>query len=91
MAIRGGYGLFFEHTNGNEATAESLQSSPTLSVSNGTVTNIVGYANVNGGTQSAPSPLSAVSIPDKVQWPYMQQWNLDVQRELPSHIILSVA
>ena len=25
-AIRGGYGVFFEHTNGNEANAESLES-----------------------------------------------------------------
>jgi len=26
-AIRGGYGIFFEHSNGNEANAESLQAS----------------------------------------------------------------
>ena len=31
-AIRGGYGIFFEHTNGNEGNAESLESaaSPTV-------------------------------------------------------------
>ena len=25
MAIRGGYGVFFEHTNGNEGNTESLE------------------------------------------------------------------
>ncbi len=28
MAIRGGYGVFFEHTNGNEGNTESLEGSP---------------------------------------------------------------
>jgi hypothetical protein len=28
MAIRGGYGIFFEHTNGNEGNTESLEGSP---------------------------------------------------------------
>ncbi len=38
-----------------------------------------------------PSPLSAISIPDQVQWPYMQQWNLGVEHELPGSVLLSVA
>ena len=29
-AIRGGYGIFFEHTNGNEAVATALEGSPPL-------------------------------------------------------------
>lgn len=90
-AIRGGYGIFFEHSNGNEANAESLQGSPTTSVFNGTVNNISGYANVGAGAQTAPSPLAPTSLPDRVQWPYVQQWNLGVQHELPSHLLLSVA
>jgi hypothetical protein len=90
-AIRGGYGIFFEHTNGNEANAESLQGSPTTTVFNGTVSNITGYANVGAGAQANPSPFSPISIPGKVQWPYVQQWNLNVQHELPSHLVLSVA
>jgi hypothetical protein len=36
-------------------------------------------------------PLTVTEIPAKVQWPYVQQWNLDVQRELPEHVVLSVA
>jgi hypothetical protein len=90
-AIRGGYGIFFEHMNGNEANAESLQGNPSPLVLNGAVSNIAGYTAVGAGTQGAPSPFSATSIPNQVQWPYMQQWNLGVQHELPDHFVLSVA
>ena len=91
-AIRGGYGIFFEHANGNEANAESLQNSPSPNVLNGSVSNIPGYANVGAAAATgAVSPLNPVSIPDNVQWPYVQQWNLDIQHELPGHIIMQVA
>src|SRR5215470_14702526 len=42
--------------------------------------NIVGYTNVGG--QGLLFPQSEVSLPDKEQWPYVQQWHLDVQRDL---------
>lgn len=90
-AIRGGYGIFFEHMNGNEANAESLQGGPSPLVQNGSVGAIAGYANVGAQAQGAPSPFSATSIPGQVQWPYMQQWNLGVQHELPDHVVASVA
>jgi Carboxypeptidase regulatory-like domain/TonB-dependent Receptor Plug Domain len=90
-AIRGGYGIFFEHMNGNEANAESLQGNPSPLVLNGAVSNINGYANVGAGTQAAPAPFSATSIPSQVQWPYMQQWNFGVQHELPAHVVMSLA
>ncbi|GAC1672385.1 MAG: hypothetical protein PVS2B2_04650 [Candidatus Acidiferrum sp.] len=89
MAIRGGYGIFYEHTNGNEGNSESLEGSAPL-VLTSTQHNIVGYANIGGGSSSL-FPLVPVSIPNKAVWPYMQQWNLNVQKEMPSHIVLSVA
>jgi len=92
-AIRGGYGLFFEHMNGNEANAESLQFSASPLAVNGGVSSIIGYPNVgssNTGT-SYPSPLGAISIPSHAQWPYMQQWNFGVEHELPKNVLLSVA
>ena len=91
MAIRGGYGIFYEHTNGNEGNTESLEGSAPL-VLKATQSNIVGYTNIGAGAGQVPlPPLSLVSIPDKAMWPYVQQWNLNVQRELPSHVVLSVA
>ena len=92
-ALRGGYGIFFEHANGNEANAESLQEGPSPNVLNGTVNNVPGYANVGAAAAAgtALSPLNPVSIPDRVQWPYVQQWNLDVEHELPGHILMQVS
>lgn len=92
-AIRGGYGIFFEHMNGNEANAEVLQGSASPLAVNGSVSNISGYENVGGpaGPAAPPSPLGVISIPDQVRWPYVQQWNLGVEHQLPANVLLSVA
>ena len=88
MAIRGGYGIFFEHTNGNEGNTESLEGSPPL-VLTAQQFNVTGYTNIGGG--GLLFPLAVTSIPEKAIWPYVQQWNLGIQKELPSHIVASVA
>lgn len=88
MAIRGGYGIFYEHTNGQEGNAENMEGSPPL-VLQPTQFNIVGYNNVGGN--GLLFPLSTVSIPDAVQWPYVQQWNLDIQRDLKWHAVATLA
>jgi hypothetical protein len=100
-AIRGGYGIFFEHTNGNEAVATALEGSPPLVQNpvqrdlgstfdqNGGITTS-GYALV-GGTPGAQFPQSVVSIPQKQIWPYVQQWHFDIERELPSHVVAIVS
>ena len=90
MAIRGGYGIFFEHTNGNEVTTESLEGSPPL-VFSSSQSNIPGYENI-GKTDNPEGnplffPLSVKSIPAQAVWPYVQQWNLDVQREFGKAVL----
>ncbi len=89
-AIRGGYGIFFEHTNGNEANTESLegQTSSLLQVAS-SPPNISGYGNIGAG--GSTGPLSFISIPDKTTWPYMQQWHLDIEHELPEHIVFTAS
>lgn len=88
-AIRGGYGIFYEHTNGNEGNTESLEGSAPL-VLTASQFNITGYQNVGAGG-GALFPLAVTSIPNKVRWPYVQQWNLDVQRQLPDNIVLTTS
>lgn len=85
-AIRGGYGIFWEHTNGNEAVATALEGSPPL-VQNPVQSSIVGYGAV-GGALGAQFPQSIVSIPQKQVWPYVQQFHLDVQHEFPRNTVV---
>ncbi|MFZ0879747.1 MAG: hypothetical protein WA002_09635, partial [Candidatus Acidiferrales bacterium] len=87
-AIRAGYGIFYEHTNGNESNSESLEGSPPL-VQVPTQFNVSGYTNIGGG--GTEFPLGVASIPTQAIWPYVQQWHLDVQQELPGKITTSVA
>jgi hypothetical protein len=89
MAIRGGYGIFYEHTNGNEGNTESLEGSAPL-VLTSSQNDVVGYGNIGAGG-GLLFPLAPVSIPNKAVWPYMQQWNLNVQKELPDHFVISLA
>jgi len=89
MAIRGGYGIFYEHTNGNEGNTESLEGSAPL-VLTSSQNNIAGYGNIGAGG-GLLFPLAPTSVPNKAIWPYMQQWNLNVQKELPYHFVVSLA
>lgn len=90
MAIRGGYGVFFEHTNGNEGNTESLEGTAPFVLQPSTF-NLVGYNTIGAGGGANLFPLGVTAIPFKAIWPYVQQWNLGVQKELPGHIVGSVA
>ncbi len=88
MAVRGGYGIFFEHTNGMEGNAEDLEGTPPI-VETPTQYNVTGYNNVGG--LGLLFPLSTTSIPDRTVWPYVQQWHLDVQREFVRNTVATLA
>src|SRR6202167_5304169 len=98
-AIRGGYGIFFDHGNGNEANAESLEGSAPLVLT-------PGQSNITGSSCGQPTgytclgnasgpplafPLSVTSIPNKAIWPYAQQWNISIQHEFFKNTIGSLA
>ncbi len=88
VSVRGGYGIFFEHTNGNESNSEVLEgSAPVVQTPN--KYNFIGYSNVGGS--GIQFPLSVDAIPTHAVWPYVQQYNLAVQGELPSHTVVQVA
>ena len=88
LSVRGGYGIFFEHTNGNESNSEVLEgSAPVVQTPN--KFNFTRYTNAGGG--GLQFPLSMIAIPTHATWPYVQQFNLAVQGELPSHIVGQIA
>ena len=90
-AIRAGYGIFYEHTNGNESNTEGLEGNPPGSETPSQY-NVSGYTHIGGNPgQQLLFPLSAISIQDKAMWPYVQQYHLDVQRQLPKNVLLTVS
>jgi hypothetical protein len=102
-AIRGGYGIFFEHTNGNESNTESLEyeskSTPITStpspITAATCGGTTGYACLNssllGSAGASTTPLQFVSLPSKATWPYMQQWHLDVQHDIGKNTVATLS
>jgi hypothetical protein len=88
-SIRAAYGVFFDHTNGEEGNAETLEGSPPL-VQEPTQYDINGYTNIGG--DGLLFPLSAISIPsDHAIWPYVQQWHVDVQRDLTRNFVATIS
>jgi hypothetical protein len=86
-AIRAGWGMFYEHLNGNEAIS-GLEGQPP-GILNPTQYNTVGYTNLGSGGLSGTTGIT--TYPDQIRWPYMQQFHLDVQHDLWSHIVGSVS
>ena len=90
-SIRAGYGLFYEHGTPKEANTGSLEGNAPLVVTM-TDPQPPGYpfiGQVNG--TSVAYPIDVTSIPTKITWPYVQQWSLSVQRQLPKDMVASVA
>jgi hypothetical protein len=91
-SIRGGYGMFFEHGTADEANTGSLEGGAPLVLDmtqlNPSGWNAIGLA---PDGRSLAFPLNVTSIPSKTVWPYVQQWNLSGERELPKQTLVSVA
>jgi hypothetical protein len=93
MAIRGGYGIFFEYGNGNEANAESLEGTPPR-VLTASQPNVVGYTSIGGGGALLPPAVNnepPAIIVTQSRWPYVQQWHLDYQFEPIRNMLATVS
>lgn len=93
-SIRAGYGMFFEHGTAKEANTGSLEGSSPLVLSM-TDPFPISYGSIglggNNGTTPVAFPLDVTSIPTKTVWPYVQQWSLSVQRQLPKDMVATIA
>ena len=66
--VRAGYGIFYEHTNGNEGNSESLEGSAPLVLTSQQF-NVTGFNNIGAGG-GVLFPLSFNQIPTKAIWPW---------------------
>lgn len=86
-SFRGGYGVFYDHTNSNDIVDNErnppLQFSPTI-------TSISGYSAV-GSASGANFPLGIGSVPAVGLWPMVQQWNLNVQHQFLHNLTATLA
>ena len=90
--IRGGYGIFWEHTNGNEANTNQLEGTAPLvqtATKYASTSSQFGWTNSGGGGEQFPQYF--ISIPSQAVWPYVQQYNLAVEGQLPYAFALGVS
>ena len=86
--IRGGYGLYFEPGNGNEANTEGLEGNPP-STQSPSGFNIIGYQNITPGAYGPTGRLQA--IPPYQKTISVHQFSLGIQHEFPGANVLGVS
>jgi hypothetical protein len=99
IAVRAGYGMFFEHGTPYESNSGSLEANAPHVLSAEEYNTPDGTSCI-GGLNTANScsiallqgalPLSFTSTPTKTKWAYAQQWNLSVQQQLPKGFVVTV-
>lgn len=88
-AIRSGYGYAYDFTQVANVYESTITTNPssvqTISINNTTTQNVTGGTPV---VSTAPPALAGIGIPWKT--PYVQQWSVDIQHELPRHTIVDI-
>ncbi len=97
--LRGGYGMYFEMGNGNEANTEGGEGNPPIEFAPsgfnlGTLDQTTGAVLVSGYDAIAPGalgPTSYTNIPYRQKWGYAQQFSVSIQHEFRGNNLLGVA
>ncbi len=85
--IRGGYGIYFEMGNGNEAQTEGTHGNPPTTLGPSGF-NIAGYQNIAPG---AIGPPNIQTLPYNQKWGSTQQFSLGIQHEFPGNNLLTLS
>ena len=86
--VRGGYGIFYNRPEGN-VTFSQVNVPPVLQITEFDNGNL---SNPAGGAPANTLPIGSISaINPKLKQAYVQQFNIDVQQELPRAIFLETA
>ncbi len=94
-SVRGGYGIFYEIGNGNEAESEGGEGNPPYYLTL-TGSNFPNYESINSifsnGVYSAPiPPASYTNWPYHQKWPSEQQFSLSVEHQFAHDNLVSLA
>jgi hypothetical protein len=89
-SLRGGFGIYYESGNGNEAQTEGGEGNPP-GAPGVTVSNILGYGSIAPSGLLIPAPTSFTSIPYSEHWPHVYQYSLSLEHQLGVNSIASVA
>jgi len=91
--IRGGYGIYYEMGNGNEAQTEGIEGNPPVSLAPSLV-DLSSYSDIqpisNFAQAAAYGPPGIQTIPYNQKWGSVQQFSLGIQHEFPGNNVLSV-
>ena len=96
-SIRGGYGIYYESGNGNEAQTEGGEGNPpgapgvnVYDLYDATAP-AAGYSIIKPSGLLVPAPPGYTSIPYSQTWPSVQQFNLTVEHEFTGNNLVSFA
>ena len=87
-SLRGGYGIYYESGNGNEAQTEGGEGNPPSDLSPSGF-NVLGYSSIVANGPLGPT--NYTSFPYSQSWPSVQQFSLTVEHQFPSNTLVSVA
>jgi len=89
-SIRGGWGLYFESGNGNEAQTEGGEGNPPVAPGPEAY-NILGYGSIQPSGLLVPSPTGFTSVPHSESWPSVQQYSFTIEHEFSGGNLVSIA
>ncbi|HXX24121.1 MAG TPA: carboxypeptidase-like regulatory domain-containing protein [Terriglobia bacterium] len=87
-SLRGGYGISYDVSNGNEGAAGFFGNPPGVAAP--AVYYINGYDNIEKGVSPVP-PTSMINVAPHQTMPSVQQFSLGVQHEFPANNLLSAS